>query len=724
MPWQRKARFAIATFVIVFAVVVVLAMRQRAAAPPPPQSPRTDEKAVIQSLGPISHERSVAGKLQFALTGKDHKVYPDGRTVVSGVTLKLPERGGRTVTITSDRAEVTAPPDKSSELASARFTGNVTLTTDDGVRVTSAEATFDQREGIVKVPGPVEFSRGRMKGSGVGATYDNRSDVLWILDQARVNVAPDRTGAGAAEATARSAALARAEHYLKLTGAAHIVAEGSTIDADDATILLQEDGQTVREVQLRGNSRIVGTGAGARTMSARDIDLGYADDGRTLRSARLMAGGVLELPAAEGTGTRRVAGDTIQLGLAPDGTTLTSLHAVGNVQMDLPPAADGTTKRIRSASLTGAGADDAGLRQAVFDGPVEYTEGRPAQPNTPAVDRTARAARLIVETAPGLGTLERADFRGNVRITDGPDVSAGAPRALYHLSAEQIELSPSGAEPGPAPFVNDGQVLVEARNIRYSPSTRKLTADTDVRSTLRQKPGGNGRGGAGSKEQRLPSMLAPDKPVTVTANRVEYDGQAVAKYDGNARLWQDKSKVYADSIEIDDRTGNLTARGHAKSTMLLEDLDPKTQKRTVTETNATADLLVYDDAKRVATYTSGPTGRANIVGAQGDLTGDRIDLFLKEGGKELERAVADGNVIAKEGGRNVTGGHLVYTAANDTYVMTGAPVEVVRKASVQCEKTVCARLTFHRATDNLKVEDDGLRLVRTESIPCPPELRD
>ena len=44
----------------------------------------------------------------------------------------------------------------------------------------------------------------------------------------------------------------------------------------------------------------------------------------------------------------------------------------------------------------------------------------------------------------------------------------------------------------------------------------------------------------------------------------------------------------------------------------------------------------------MATYTTGPTAQAHLVGSQGDVTADRIELFLKEGTKELDRAEGGG----------------------------------------------------------------------------------
>ena len=55
-----------------------------------------------------------------------------------------------------------------------------------------------------------------MTGSGVGATYDQNREVLWILAKAKIDVAPDKDGQGGLEAvTATAIGLARAEHYIR-----------------------------------------------------------------------------------------------------------------------------------------------------------------------------------------------------------------------------------------------------------------------------------------------------------------------------------------------------------------------------------------------------------------------------------------------------------------------------------------------------------------------------
>jgi LPS export ABC transporter protein LptC len=724
MRWQKAARLAIVAFVIVFAAIVLVTMRRRAAAPETvAEITRGDEEAVVENPGGANYSRTEGGKLVSRIVSKRHYVYADGRQrLEDNVEITLPDRHGKTVVIRADKAELTKASDK--ELGTAVFNGNLRLATDDGLEVLADSATYEDASGMITVPGPVEFTRGRMKGRGVGATYDNNRDVLWLLDQAHIAVAADSTGQGAADATAGAAGLARAENYVKLARNARIVSEGRTISADDVTALLSEDGDTIDQVQLRGNSRITESGASARNMSAQDIDLGYGPDGRTLQRALLMENAVVDLPGAATGGSRRVAGRTIDMTMGPDGTTLTTLNATENVQLDLPAQGDKPAKQIRAQTLRASGPPETGLRNAAFDGGVEYRETRDGRGGTAGIDRTARSMRLIIATRDGLGEIEQADFRGRFKFTDGTDVTAEAPRALYHVNNDRIDLSPYEREPGPTPFVNDGQVLVEAVNIQLAPSSRKLTANTDVKSTVQPKRRDGTDGG--SADSKMPVMLKQDRPVYVASNRLVYDGVAEATYTGNARLWQDQSqsKIDAGTIILDDRTGNLTARTSVRTSMLMEDVDPKTKQKTVTPTDATSDLLVYDEAKRLAVYTGTPERQAHMQGIHGDMTADRIDVYLQESGNQLERAEAHGTVTVKEGARTAKGNELVYTASNDTYVMKGSPVEAIeREAPNSCKKIVGTTLTFQRSVGSISADANSTTLVKSEPVPCPPGSR-
>jgi lipopolysaccharide export system protein LptA len=562
-------------------------------------------------------------------------------------------------------------------------------------------------------------------------------------------VAADEKGEGAIDATAESIGLARADHYLKLTHTAHINAQGRAIDADEITILLTQDDQRVQTLQLRGNGRITGGGdGGPQSMSARDIDLAYADDGRTLQHSHLVENAVVQLPGeAKGPG-KRIAGKTIDIAMSPDGKTVTNLTAAENVQVDLPADGETPAKRIQSATLNATGAPGTGLQNATFAGGVDYRESRAARGPVAGVDRQARAVSLVVATKPGFGALEQADFHGNVHFTDGPQVTADATHGLYHVDRDQIDLSPS-EDPGPAaPRVSDGRVTVEARTIEFGISSRRLKAETKVRSSMLPQSSGRGQGTAksgagrgqtatrdapGSQAQsatatdnsptRVPSLLQQDQPVTITSNRLDYDGlEGHAVYTGNSRLWQSATKVNGDTIVVDDKTGNLEARTNVHTEMMMDDVDPKTNVRKTTKSTGESDTFVYDDDKRLATYT----GKAHLVGSQGDLAAEKLELFLMKDSNELDRLEgygANGSVVVKENNRIATGARLTYLSKDETYHMTGTPVEAVEIAPNDCKKSVGATLTFKRAVDSVTITGNNLLRSEQKTIACPTETR-
>jgi lipopolysaccharide export system protein LptA len=721
--WQKIARLLIAGFVIVFAGVVVFYLRRGTAV-----APVGDERVEVT---PGSITESGPGQLTTIRFGKNREVkyqrmvtFGGGKVELHGVTLTIPDKDGKPVTVEADRADAVTPPDKPQDLTLGKLTGHVRLRTQDGTEVRAGEATYDDRSGMLTIPGAVEFSKGRMTGSGVGATYNRNNEVLWLLASAQVHVTPDAKGTGALEASAGSAGFARNDHYMKLVGAAKITSDGRVAEANEITIRLDAAGEKVQALELREQSRLTGGTGGAQSLVARHIDLAYAPDGRTLQTAKLMENAVAELPGAAGAAPSRISAATIDIGMSPDGATVTSLDASDRTEVNLPAQGESPARIIKSSTLRATGAPGQGLQNAVFEGGASFTELRPANGKTPASERKANALRLVIDTKPGLGPIERADFRGNAHFEDGTTF-ADAPRAVYNIDKDLLDLSIGDRDVGKPPTLRNTQLTVDALNIHVSPSTQKLNADTNVRSTIQPRKGG--RGGADANQTRMPAMLKRDTPVYVSANRLSYDGVSEATYSGNASLWQaDQSRIDADAIVLNDRTGNLKANVKVTTKMVLMDTDPKTQRRKPTATTVTADELVYDDATRTAIYTATGETLARMVSEQATVVGRRIDLFLKDGGNELERAEADGKVTITTENMIATGRHLVYTAATETYVLVGEPTVSVQKDDKgSCKETQGTQMTYRRGSDDaLVVGVEGLVPFNSKPLDaCPATMK-
>jgi lipopolysaccharide transport protein LptA len=521
------------------------------------------------------------------------------------------------------------------------------------------------------------------------------------------------TGEGALDVTSGSAGFARRDRYVRFEGAVRLVRDRTVLSADTAIGYLAADEDRLELLELRGQSSVTSGAAapgGLESMTARDINLAYAPDGRSLKQATLAGDGVIQMAGPAGQRGRRLAANWIDLIFAPDGTTVTTLSAREGVDLQIPGAGAGAAdRRIRSTALEGTGREGQGLSSVRFSENVEFRELRPASGERPAIDRVARSRTLDVETEPGLGGLERASFAGGVTFRDG-DTQARAPTAVYDLAQGTLALAAGGAVRA---SVDDPRVNVEARTIDLTVDSDALIADGDVRSLLKA-------GGQATAGRRRPALLREDQPVNVTARHLAYDSAAgTAVYTGDARLWQGETAVQAATITIDDRSGNLTATTGVRSSLRLDDTDPKSGRVERKTTIATAESLVYEEAAHRATYTKD----ARMNGPEGDLRAARIELYLKPEGGALDRLQAYENVVLRSADRTSSGAQLTYYAADARYVMTGTPVRVLEQLPSECRETVGRILTFFRATDTILVDGNEQGRTQTTSggkCPGPP----
>jgi len=319
---------------------------------------------------------------------------------------------------------------------------------------------------------------------------------------------------------------------------------------------------------------------------------------------------------------------------------------------------------------------------------------------------------LDVGLKPGLSTIEDARFSRNVRFEDG-SMFALAAAARYDLDKGTLLLS--GSEPGArVPHVVNEQITVDATAVDVTLAGPIVKASGNVKSQLQppkkagQKPGENGN------DVKMPSMLKQDQAVIVVADSLAYDGAAAkGVYTGAARLAQGDTTIKSDTILVDDKAGDLAASGNVITTTVLEGTkkaDGKDAERGKkpdrVPSTATAKDFKYDDAARRLTYT----GEAHLNGPEGDMKADKIELYLKPSGDELERAEAYDALTLREQNRTTTGLRLTYTTSDEKYVVTGTPVTIVD----QCERETTGKtLTFIKATDSILI--DGNQQIRTQT---------
>jgi lipopolysaccharide transport protein LptA len=693
--WQRRLRLALALFTAGLAIALVTLLRQgRAPAPPPSAILRRDANVVAESTAGRS-VRLLGAKPDISVEHYDTMTqYADGRTRLTGVVVRVPQRGGRDFVARADAAEVRGqPPDQD-----VRLTGAVEITTSDGLSAQTGEAAYDHATGTIDASGAIRFAGRGLAGRAVGLRYEQARDLLTLLDRVVVRRDAGPDGEPSLEVEAGSASFARGDKTLRFHGGVRLVRGGQTMTAAELTAGLDPAGRRLRRLDLHGRSQVEGQprgNGGLAALRGEDIGLSYADDGRTLQRATVDGGGLVEMAGGPAGGGQRLAGPHIDIGLGPDGAGITSILASGGVTLELPPEASGPARTIQAAVLQASGDPAGGLRAAAFDGHVEYRESWPA--GGPA--RSASSSTLALVLGHDLGRVESARFGGGVTFVQG-SLTATAREAQYEPATARLRLSGGDSQPAQ---VSEDQVVAGAERIEVHLDGRRFTAEGSVKTVSRA--GTPPRSPGGGTSARVPGVLDAGQPVRVAAGRLVYDDrEGRAEYAGGVALWQDRVAIRADRVVVDQQRGSLLAEGHVVSRMALG-RPAAAPAGAQAATTASAERMEYDDDARRLRYTGG----ARLSGPEGDLAAAGVAVFLRAGSREMERMEADGTVTLRtENGRLASGRRLVYRTEGEQYDLLGQPAGLEDETG----KTTGNSLTFYRSAATIIV--DGTAQKRTE----------
>ena len=338
----------------------------------------------------------------------------------------------------------------------------------------------------------------------------------------------------------------------------------------------------------------------------------------------------------------------------------------------------------------------------IVSGLLEASRAAPAKSGMPVpTDRVSTSHMLDVAFLPQ-GGISSITQTGDLVYVDGPQ-KAWAQRGEYTAADQMLVLN------GSPRVVNNGMTTT-AQNMRMNRVTGDSMAEGNVKSTYSElKPQPNG------------ALLASSDPIHVTSRSMTAQrSTAMATYTGDARLWQDANIVEAPILQFDRDHRSLIAQGAAAipgmllkspaqpvSTVLVQ-VD-KTGK--VTPVHITSARLNYVDAERRIFLDGGVT--ANATGAT--LTSEQMTVFLRPRNQsqpqaglatagQVERILAQNNVVVTEPARRATGDRLVYTSEDDKFVLTGGPPSIF---DAEQGRTTGDSLTFYRHDDRVLVESKG-----------------
>jgi lipopolysaccharide export system protein LptA len=286
-----------------------------------------------------------------------------------------------------------------------------------------------------------------------------------------------------------------------------------------------------------------------------------------------------------------------------------------------------------------------------------------------------------------------------------------------------------------SPRVANGGMATTAKTIRINRATGDALAQGDVKSTYSEL-----------KEQPDGALLASASPIHVTAQSMTaHSTPGTALYSGNARLWQDANIIEAPTIQFDRERRFVTAQGtsvqpvqtilvqteriqadksKSGNSLQTEKIEGKQPGKTASRAGSssisiTAAKLTYTDSERRVHYVGGVVAK----GADFTASAKTADAYLLPrsqtsshqafaGPGQLDRMVAQDDVVVHQPRRRAEGQNLVYTSADDKFVLTGGPPSIF---DAEQGKITGVSLTFFRRDDRVLVEGEASTPVVTQT---------
>src|SRR5688572_6120121 len=182
MTWHRPARIVVGVVALASAAGVYVSSTRRSPAAQPPVE-RMDPKAILESRSAVLQQVR-ENEERFELKAERTLHYEDGSTHQYGIRLSVRNRSGRDYVVTATEARA------GKEAKDLELSGDVRLAASDGFALDAQSATYNQDQGIVRAPGDVAFTKGRLKGSATGMSYDTNTEVLSLLAKPDVSFEP------------------------------------------------------------------------------------------------------------------------------------------------------------------------------------------------------------------------------------------------------------------------------------------------------------------------------------------------------------------------------------------------------------------------------------------------------------------------------------------------------------------------------------------------------
>lgn len=592
------------------------------------------------------------------------------------------------------------------------FVGNVKIETKDKLKVNTEALSFDQNSGIAQTDSPVSFERENVSGTSVGALVEQKSKRLELKTNVQLTVAPAVSGASApAQKRARPINIKAGQgtfHHeslqLTFSGGVTLEQELDILSGDNLNAFLNKD-KRLERAEIRGNAymRVMDPGRAAevhavnmdffmdqdqrlqRAMASNDVRARTLDadsdvqvagsssleatfqavgDNSLLKQMTMGGRSVITMSAPKSkandpkSANKRLTANAVKLTWRSTGRDLEKAEASGDAELFIEPVIN--SARAERKTLNAPQFDceffEAGnlMRACKATGGAKVVLD-PMQPAQNRGTRTLNSQSMTAVFLKEMQDVERVDAQGDAKFNEN-DRNGIAANVSYVAADETVRLR------GGDPTVWDSRGRTKAVELDSDLLNRVSYARGRTTTTYYSQEQTNG----------ATPFSKTKSPVYIASERGEFrhdSGQAI--YSGNARAWQDDNYVRGDKLVIYMNDKRMEATGHVQ-TAIYNSKRRVESSPSIVPVFAAADSMFYSDPDRKIHYE----GNVDIKQGTDRLTGGVADVYLVKESNEMEKTIAQKNVVLTQPNRKGTGDWVEYTAANEIAVLKGNPARV------------------------------------------------
>jgi lipopolysaccharide export system protein LptA len=741
---------------IVAGVYVERAIRRSRArhAAPPMVSVTVEHKSSA-----FSFKQEENGRTLFTVRASEETQFKDGgRAVLEDVWITVYGRDGNS----NDNIhthECSYEPDS----GAVRCAGEVQIDVQDArpasalaagkpIEVKTRNLTFNRETGEASTPAAVEFSFAAGEGRGVGVVYSTHDATVRVEHAVEFDMAAsERTGGLPVHVTGSSLEIRRKDHRVVLEGPVIARQGDRELSADDISVVLDSDFHA-QDAVAEGHPALQATENGAKFSVAADKFEALLSPAGWVKS--VTADGNVTGSRQTSAGTDHFSASRVDFAMLPERNLIKDMTASGGVDADSRQngnfqhlktdalrvifAAGRSTdqQRVESAETLApatiesrTGEEDTQVRAKKFvaqmdaKGRLEKLLGHAGvemrRQVGKAAAQTGSAEELAATFAAG-STWATLDESGNVRVQQD-DRQVTAARARVVRSTGLITLDGS-------PVLSDSMSRSTAQSVVINQGTGEMSATGGVVSTYLP---------ASDKDAiSLGSGAAHISADALTGSNAS--GHVV--YAGHARIWQGDAVLDAAQIELWRDKKMMQAKGEvvavfpqASGSLAMPAMT--SVKPSSSPSSGSSGPTLWKVRAPMLTYWS-DLGKAHLEGgvtassSQGSLDSRTLDVFLAPAGatiaitaaatavtkagaagppsiggaRQLDRVLAQGGVVVKQGDRRASAEQAEYIAADEKFVLSGGEPSITDAAS---DTTTGHSLTFFVANDTILIDSQS-----------------